>query len=204
MYAVRTGTRVNLDGIRARGWRLLISAQGVLRDEGFEEIALDNGAWTTRNAQPFDNKKFALALNRFGRRADWVACPDIVFGGKRSLEFSLMWLKHVQGATERVLIPVQNGMDASDVAALLGPKVGLFIGGDDTFKETTAGIWGGLCRAAGAWCHMGRVNAKRRIWIADAAGCTSIDGSGVSRFAKHQPRVNRALSQTSLLVEPTE
>jgi hypothetical protein len=34
-YASRTGTRRNLDALRERGWRLLVSASGVLRTEGF-------------------------------------------------------------------------------------------------------------------------------------------------------------------------
>lgn len=34
-YASRTGTRRNLAALRAAGWRLLVSATGVHRDEGF-------------------------------------------------------------------------------------------------------------------------------------------------------------------------
>lgn len=204
MYAVRTGTKRNLAGIRAKGWGLLISAQGVLRDEGFTELGLDNGAWTTRNKEPFDAVKFRRALKLFGKRVRFVVVPDIVFGGKASLEFSLSWLSEVQGETERVLIPVQDDMEPADIEGLLGSKVGVFIGGGDDFKERSAGMWCALARSRGAWCHMGRVNAMRRIHIAMAAGCNSIDGSGASRFFKHQSRVHRAVSQTSLLVEPTE
>jgi hypothetical protein len=35
MYASRTGTRRNLAALRAAGWRLLVSATGVHRHEGF-------------------------------------------------------------------------------------------------------------------------------------------------------------------------
>lgn len=35
-YASRTGTRRNLAAMRGAGWRLLVSAAGVLRTEGFE------------------------------------------------------------------------------------------------------------------------------------------------------------------------
>lgn len=42
-YASRTGTRRNLDALRAAGWRLMVSARGALRTEGFP-YALDNGA----------------------------------------------------------------------------------------------------------------------------------------------------------------
>lgn len=40
-YASRTGTKRNLDAMRANGWGLLVSAKGVLRTEGFPY------AWTT-------------------------------------------------------------------------------------------------------------------------------------------------------------
>lgn len=45
-YASRTGTHRDLDALRAAGWRLMISARGVYRTEGFRD-ALDNGAWTS-------------------------------------------------------------------------------------------------------------------------------------------------------------
>lgn len=45
-YASRIGTGRDLDALRAAGWRLVVSARGVLRAEGFR-YALDNGAWTS-------------------------------------------------------------------------------------------------------------------------------------------------------------
>ncbi len=80
-YASRTGTRRNLDALRARGWRLLVSATGVLRHEGFR-YGLDNGAWTAfQQGHPINLALFVIALFKLGRDADWVALPDIVGGG---------------------------------------------------------------------------------------------------------------------------
>ena len=45
-YASRTGTRRNLDELRAHGWRLMVSATGAHRTEGFQ-YCIDNGAWTS-------------------------------------------------------------------------------------------------------------------------------------------------------------
>jgi len=45
-YTSRTGTRRNLDALRAAGWRLVASTRGVLRTKGYR-YALDNGAWTS-------------------------------------------------------------------------------------------------------------------------------------------------------------
>ncbi len=53
-YASRTGTRRNLAALRDAGWRLMVSARGVLRTEGFP-YGLDNGAWTAfQRDEPFD------------------------------------------------------------------------------------------------------------------------------------------------------
>lgn len=65
-YASRTGTRRNLALLRECGWRLLVSAAGVLRHEGFR-YALDNGAWSAyTQGRPFDFAAFELALRKFG------------------------------------------------------------------------------------------------------------------------------------------
>jgi len=65
-YASRTGTRRNLDALRRAGWRLMISARGALRTEGFR-YALDNGAWTSsQRGEPFNEAAFERALSRLG------------------------------------------------------------------------------------------------------------------------------------------
>ena len=65
-YASRTGTRRNLDALRAAGWRLLVSARGVLRSEGCG-YALDNGAWTAhQRGEAFDEDAFVEAVDRLG------------------------------------------------------------------------------------------------------------------------------------------
>lgn len=90
-YASRTGTRRNLAALRQAGWRLMVSAKGVLRSEGFP-YCLDNGAWWSfANGQPFDEAAFLRAYGALARGADFVVLPDIVAGGLRSLEFSLNW-----------------------------------------------------------------------------------------------------------------
>lgn len=167
-YASRTGTRRNLDALREAGWRLMVSARGVLRTEGFSG-------------------------------ADWIVVPDIVMGGPASLAFSRGWLerlrrrRNLSGAT--FLIAVQNGMRPGDVRDMLGPGVGIFVGGDTRWKLATMPLWARLAHARGAICHVGRVNSVRRIRLCAAAGVDSFDGSGVSRFAAALPPLDRARRQ---------
>jgi hypothetical protein len=89
-YCSRTGTATTLSELRKRGWRLLVSATGVWRTEGFG-YALDNGAWTAhqKGLPMLDLDLFWSLVAKFGSGADWVVAPDIVGGGRASLELSV-------------------------------------------------------------------------------------------------------------------
>jgi hypothetical protein len=206
VYASRTGTRRNLAAMRAAGWRIMVSARGVLRTEGFR-YALDNGAWTAfQKGEAFDAAAFDKAVRLLGPGADFIVLPDIVMGGDCSLDMSMRWLrklrrrKALRGAI--FLIAVQNGMDRGQllgrIKRSLGRHVGVFIGGDTGWKEATAGFWSDLAHTRDAICHMGRVNTARRMAICATAAIDSVDGSSGSRFAKTIPLLDLASRQTDL------
>ena len=203
-YASRTGTKRNLAALQDADWRLLVSAKGELRTEGMR-YALDNGAWSAFVQQePFDEEAFLVAVDRLGEGADWIVLPDIVAGGLVSLDYSLRWKERLRGMPTKLLIAVQNGMQIDDVASLLSPAVGIFIGGTTEWKEVTAQAWGSLARRRNCHLHVGRVNSARRIRICAAAGANSFDGSGVSRYAKALPRLDRATRQADLFAAAGE
>lgn len=206
-YASRTGTGRNLEMLRARGWRLLVSATGVWRTEGFR-YAIDNGAWSAWNANPrrarLDLHLFIGIVLKLGAGADWVVVPDIVCGGAASLALSLKWLPWVLAHAPRALLAVQDGMTAEEIRPHLSERVGIFVGGSDEWKERSVGRWAALARELGAICHVGRVNTQRRIAICAAAGATSFDGTSASRFADSIPVLQRALAQGSLLIDTGE
>lgn len=198
-YASRTGTRRNLDALRAAGWRLLISRAGVWRDEGFA-YAIDNGAWTDfQTQQPFDEKGFWRLLLTMGDRADWVAVPDIVAGGMASLDLSRSWLPRVLAHASHALIPVQDGMTPADLAPLVGQRVGIFLGGSTEWKLATMEEWGRFCAERVVHYHVARVNTARRFRLAHASGAWSVDGSSASRFAETLPALDRAARQPDML-----
>ena len=171
-YASRTGTRRNLAALREAGWRLLVSATGVLRTESFP-YALDNGAWSAyAQGQPFNERAFVKALRKLGGGADWTVIPDIVAGGAASLELSLRWMRHVLDECPRALLAVQDGMVADDVRPFIGPRVGIFVGGSTNWKLETLDGWGLLGHEIGCWVHVGRVNTARRIRCCSWAGAT--------------------------------
>lgn len=154
-YASRTGTRRNLDALRRADWRLLVSAKGELRTEGFR-YGLDNGAWTAfQRGEQFDVEAFERALAEVGSGADWIVCPDIVAGGLESLDYSRRWLPRLIHIAP-VLLAVQDGMAIADVEPLLGGPVGIFVGGSTKWKERTMPQWGAL----GARCSTPPLSAQ--------------------------------------------
>ena len=198
-YASRTGTRRNLAALRGAGWRQLVSARGVLRHEGFP-YALDNGAWTAfQKGEPFDIPAFERAVEWGGSGADWLILPDIVGGGLESLRVSMEWAPRLQSVCP-LLLAVQDGMIPADVLPMVGPDLGIAVGGSTEWKEGTLAAWGALAREAGAYLHVLRVNTCRRIALCRDAGVDSFDGSSVTRFACNLPRLDNARRQLSLII----
>lgn len=201
-YASRTGTRRNLDALRRAGWRLMVSAKGPLRPECFR-YALDNGAWTAfQRGESFDVPAFEKAVALLGPGADWIVLPDIVAGSLASLRFSLDWLDALRNRPSlrgsQYLLAVQNGMEPQHIGPLVGPEIGIFVGGDTPWKLATMASWARLAHERGAICHVGRVNTVRRIRLCAAAGADSFDGSGVSRFASALPPLDLARRQPDI------
>lgn len=200
-YAARTGTRKNLDALRARGWRLLVSAKGVQRTEGFP-YAIDNGAWWAfQTGNAFDGDAFRRCCDAFAGGADWIVIPDIVAGGARSLEFSLSWRAELRGYGRPLLLAVQNGMEVEHVRPHVGGEVGIFVGGDTEWKIATMRVWGRLAAEVDCYLHVGRVNTVRRVVMCAAAGAHSFDGSGPSKYSRDVPKLSNAIQQPDMFSE---
>lgn len=200
-YASRTGTKRNLDGLRAAGWGILLSPAHDIRDEGLDgfPLVLDNGKWTAHTTgKPWDEARFLRAVEVFGERVDWTVVPDIVAGGLASLELTAEWLPRLRGASRLLLIAVQDGMRPEDVRPLLGPGIGIFLGGSTDWKLAQMETWGAFAEATGSHFHVARVNTVKRMYLAAAAGAHSTDGSGPSRFAVELARLQNARHQRDL------
>ena len=193
-YFTRTGTLATQEVLRSTGhWRPLITPDALAIPQDFPGYAIDNGAWGayTQN-KPWNEEAFLRLVERRGRDADFVVLPDIVAGGDASLGKSL---GYIDLPCDRVLIPVQDGMNPDLVAKFLSPRVGIFLGGTTEFKLQTASTWGTIARAHGAYYHIGRVNSRRRMMLARHAYADSFDGTGVSRFTKYAEKMVRWLSE---------
>jgi len=194
-YASRTGTRRNVAALRSAGWRFLITPQGQTSASELP-FALDNGAWHAfQNGLPWDAPAFVKLLERRGREADWVVAPDVVAGGLESLALSVSWLPRIHAVCPLALIAVQDGMEPADLAPLVGPGVGIFLGGSTEWKLARMIDWGIFAASMGVHYHVARVNTLRRIRLAAVAGADSIDGSSASRFAVTLPPLDAGIRQ---------
>lgn len=196
-YASRTGTRRNLDALRAAGWRLMVTPV-CPRTEGMR-YAIDNGAWAAHcSGQPWNPDAFLRTVYQLGADADFLVLPDVVGVGPVSLKRSRTWLPFLLGYTRRLLIPVQDGLEPKDVSPLVGENIGIFVGGTTEWKLKTLGLWGLFAHRTGCYLHVGRVNTQRRIARCHAAGAQSFDGTSVSRYAKTLPELDPARRQGGL------
>lgn len=201
-YASRTGTKRNLAALRAHGWGLLVSRAGVWRTEGFGRICGDNGAWADFQAgRAFDEDAYDRFLDWLAAQpvvADWLVLPDIVAGGLKSLALSARYLNRCLSLTPLVLIAVQDGMTTDDLAPIVGPAVGIFLGGSTEWKIERMAEWGRFCAGREVYYHVARVNSIKRVSQAIAAGAHSIDGSSASRYAVSLPKLAYAANQQDL------
>jgi hypothetical protein len=74
-------------------------------------------------------------------------------------------------------------MVETDLAPLVGPSVGVFLGGSTEWKLATMAAWGRFCAAHAVHYHVARVNTGRRMAMAVAAGADSVDGTSATRYA---------------------
>lgn len=200
-YASNTGTARNLAALRAAGWGIMVSRGHRWADpwyrqslDGFTHIAADNGAWRDFQAgEDFDEDGYERFLRWLEAQAivpDWCVLPDIVAGGAASLALSTRYLNRCKAVSPLVLIPVQDGMEHADLAPLVGPGVGIFLGGSTEWKLARMADWGAFCARHRVHYHVARVNTMRRMFAAIAAGADSCDGSNASRYACNLPMLD--------------
>lgn len=203
-YASGTGTRRNLAALRAHGWGLIVSRadRARWRTEGFDHYAGDNGAWSDFQAgRDFDEDAYERFLDWVGaqpHRPDWLVLPDIVAGGLPSLSLSVRYLNRCAAIAPLVLLAVQDGMVAEDVRAMVGPGVGIFLGGSTEWKLDRMRYWGEFAAERRAHYHVARVNSIKRMSLAISCGAASVDGSSVSRYAVTAPKLAYAARQSDM------
>jgi hypothetical protein len=92
-------------------------------------LAIDNGAFRSFiTGEPFDKGSFLKCLEKCENLdlvLDFVVCPDIVGGGKRSLDFSMMWRDILW--MSNVALVVNDSLSITDIESVIGEFSHLFI-----------------------------------------------------------------------------
>lgn len=201
-FATNTQGARNLAALREAGFGILLTpGQHANPPEWCDLYAIDNGRWAAKdNPELWDAKAFRELCEARGSKAHFVVVPDIVCGGRQSLDFSLTWIDFCMHF-RRPLLAVQDGMDAKDVGAILErkPSLGIFVGGSTEWKERTMYGWGMVAHALRRYLHVGRVNTQRRIRLCAEAGADSFDGTSATMFSCNIPLIETARRQPSIL-----
>jgi hypothetical protein len=191
-----TGTKTTIAAARHAGWGILLSASAHPRawhHEDFELVGGDNGQWAERNEHsPFKEDRFLRFVDAIGSRPLWIVLPDIVCGGLASLDLTLTWLDRMRGHPSILLIAVQNGMTPAMIRPFLSKRVGIFVGGDDSWKMPSLPIWASLAKEVGCYIHVGRVNTAKRMFACIGQDVDSCDGTSVTQFPCTLPMLDQA------------
>jgi len=151
---------------------------------------LDNGAFHDHlHSKAFDSQKFFdrmvdVEMNiRKGilTPPDFVVVPDIVMGGRKSLEKSLKWIEYLGESFpwNRYYLAVQDDMPFNLVALALKSQLfeGIFVGGSKPFKYKHGEELVGMAKHYGVDIHCGGIGSRKAILWAKLTGFTSVDSA---------------------------
>lgn len=142
------------------------SAPGDYTDEGYL-------AWLARWAMQAPRCLFATA-------------PDVVADAGATLLLSAPMYAPIRAAGYPVALVAQDGLERLPVP--WQEFDALFVGGSTSWKlGEPAHELAAEAKRQGKWLHMGRVNSLRRLRLARAMGCDSVDGT----FLRWAPDANR-------------
>lgn len=146
--------------------------------------AVDNDSF---NKAGFDQHAFRALVGRLAPVPGclFVAAPDVVGDPFGTIGLFEWWLPFFYDREHPVPVALvgQDGFEDRDVDYWLGLADAWFVGGSTEWKLSAAAA--DLTREAkgrGKWCHLGRVNTRRRFFLAHEQGYDSIDGTGWSMF----------------------
>jgi hypothetical protein len=188
---IYTGNAVGkkMNKIKEYGLGIMISSSPVFKPQKcFSEVfcALDNGAFPAwQKGYPFPEKTFLETIDKcyeLGIKLDFIVCPDIVVGGRRSLDFSFEWADGRLKTAPNLALVLQDGV-TPDILRGYGFdrfKV-LFVGGTKEWKKSTYVGWAEFCKTFKLQCHVGGCGTLNFLEICERAGVTSVDSTNFSR-----------------------
>jgi hypothetical protein len=143
--------------------------------QGHSLFAADNGCYAS--PEKYSNNGFLSWLNKLNRKACLFAvAPDIVGNAERTRERAYPMLPRIRELGFKAALVAQDG-ELSDLINW-GELDAIFIGGSTEWKlSQAAGDIVAAAKREKKWVHMGRVNSFKRMRLAAALGCDSVDGT---------------------------
>ncbi len=203
-YASRTNMASAVKAWTEAGWRMLIEPSHYAFPQGRTAPPLaymiDNGAWGCfKRGVEWDAAGFRRMVAEYGEGADMIVLPDIVEGGAESLARSLEWVPELAPVGTRLLLAVQDGMDATEVLELCAERgLGIFVGGSTEWKLETIPTWGRVSRQIGCWLHVARVNSVKRIRFIAGHSADSFDGTSTTLWPSTLRRLDLEVRQQTM------
>lgn len=193
---LRTFSKISMRSIITPQYFEINGVKEALAIRGF---AIDNGAWLCyKKDEPFPTEKFFKLCSEFGVAADWVAIPDVVGNGAKTLSKLDFWIKEIKARTQAPLLLVwQDGMTLKDIEPYLQDGIGVFIGGTTEGKLSNMKWISKACYEHKVWCHLGRVNSAKRVKSATSVWIDSFDGSGFSQFPHMTQYIKNIIDENS-------
>jgi len=147
--------------------------------------ALDNGAFSCyTKGYPFQRDLFMSTINKCYKKniiLDFIVCPDIVCGGKKSLSFSASWAEKEMLGTPNLALVVQDGMETIDVLPCLSPFSYIFLGGSVEWKWKNAKKWVSFAKEHNKKVHIGQCGQLKYLNIAKELEVDSVDSTSFVR-----------------------
>lgn len=185
-------------------------AQGNRVPDG-AQYACDNGRFG--KGWPGAEKWFAWltsTVERYGAgRCLWAVAPDVPMDAAATLAESQPWLARIRALGIPAAFAAQDGSEGPDMIPWDDLDV-LFLGGSTEWKVGRgAEAVAREAKARGLRVHMGRVNSRQRIRIAEHFGATTVDGTYLAFGPKRNlPRLlgwlNEVDKQPSLFADLDE
>lgn len=153
--------------------------------QGHNLFAADNGCFV--QSEKYSDEGYLNWLNKLDRKSCLFAtAPDVVGDAEKTRERSYPMLPKIRSLGFKAAFVIQDGETPDNI--LWNELDAIFVGGSTAWKlGPEAADIVSEAKRRNKWVHMGRVNSFKRMRLAAAIGCDSVDGTHVA-FAPDKNR----------------
>jgi hypothetical protein len=142
---------------------------------GHSLFAADNGCFV--QSEKYSDEGYLAWLDKLDRGSClFAAAPDVVGDAEKTRDRSYPMLPKIRELGFKAAFVIQDGETPDQIR--WDELDAIFIGGSTEWKlGPIAADIASEAKKRGKWVHMGRVNSFKRMRLAAAIGCDSVDGT---------------------------